>query len=207
MGVPVNGVMAYAASATYSLENAAELAPTAPGEFTTFGDLSRESAAELLAELESGIEGRRRTERLAKGYYLAGLRSRLLEGQASPQPSCVALNAHLRLLPNGDVPVCQFNTRTVGNLRRQRLEAVWVGEPIRRERDWVRRCAGCWAECEVLPNALYSGDGFLHVLRSFTRLGRRRAETGVPPREEPRRAPVAISTAAEVTPPVSSVLP
>jgi hypothetical protein len=27
-----------------------------------------------------------------------------------------------------------------------------------RQRAWVRKCPGCWAECEVVPNALYSGD-------------------------------------------------
>jgi hypothetical protein len=165
MGVPVNGVVAYAASATYSVQCETEAAPATPGEFTTFGDLPPEFAGELLAELESGLAGRGWAERLAKGYYLDGLRRRLLHGEANPNPGCVALNAHLRLLPNGDVPVCQFNSRIVGNLRRQRLDALWTGEPIRREREWVRRCAGCWAECEVLPNAFYSGDAIRHALR------------------------------------------
>ena len=178
LGVPVNAVVAYATSATYSLETEAEAAPTAPGEFTTFGHLPPEFATELLAELEAGLAGRRWMERLAKRYYLAGLRSRLLHGEPSPNPSCVALGSHLRLLPNGDVPVCQFNTRTVGNLRRQRLDSIWNGEPIRREREWVRRCAGCWAECEVLPNALYSGDAVRHALRSVTMTGRRDTRHG-----------------------------
>jgi len=182
LGVPVNGVVAYATSATYSVRAETEMAPTAPGEFTTFGDLSREFAGELIAEIEAGLGRRRWAERLAKGYYLDGMGNRLLEGKASPNPSCVALNAHLRLLPNGDVPVCQFNTRTVGNLRRQRFAEVWTGEPVQRGREWVSRCAGCWAECEVLPNALYSGDLVRHVLQCFTR----RAEEAVPPADVER---------------------
>lgn len=39
------------------------------------------------------------------------------------------------------------------------------GEPFLRDdfaaaaqREWVDACGGCWAECEVMPSALYSGD-------------------------------------------------
>jgi MoaA/NifB/PqqE/SkfB family radical SAM enzyme len=213
MGVPVNGVVAYAASATYSLDCETEAAPATPGEFTPFGDLPPEFAGDLLAELESGLAGRGWAERLAKGYYLDGLRRRLLHGEASPNPGCVALNAHLRLLPNGDVPVCQFNSRIVGNLRQQGLDAVWAGEPVRREREWVRRCAGCWAECEVLPNALYSGDALRHALRGALPAAGRdpRPSPLTPPRSQPTAdghngvgqpdpSPARRVTAREVTP-------
>ena len=64
----------------------------------------------------------------------------------------------LKIFPNGDVPVCQFNSHAVGNLRRQSFAEVWFGESIGEHRDWVSRCAGCWAEHEVLPNAVCSGD-------------------------------------------------
>ena len=46
---------------------------------------------------------------------LQGIRNRLLEGV--PKPKCVAPNSHLRLLPEGRVPTCQFNTASIGNLR------------------------------------------------------------------------------------------
>jgi MoaA/NifB/PqqE/SkfB family radical SAM enzyme len=70
----------------------------------------------------------------------------------------VALRSHLRLLPDGSVPVCQFNTERVGNLLEQPFDEVWQGLPARAQRTWVGGCSGCWAECEVVPNALYSGD-------------------------------------------------
>ena len=97
-------------------------------------------------------------ERLAKRYYIRGIRNRVLRGRGSPNPPCVALNAHLRILPNGDVPTCQFNTRKVGNLRRQSFREIWFGPAAGSQRDWVRKCPGCWAECEILPNAFYTGD-------------------------------------------------
>lgn len=104
--------------------------------------------------------------RMGKRYYLRGLVQRL-EGAEDPQPRprCVALRSHLRLLPDGGVPVCQFNTERVGNLLTQSLDEVWHGAPARAQRAWVDACSGCWAECEVVPNALYSGDILREVFR------------------------------------------
>lgn len=97
--------------------------------------------------------------RWGKRYYLEGLAARLRgESDPKPKPKCVALRSHIRLLPNGDVPVCQFNTKVVGNLREQSFDAVWRNVEAREQRAWVDACKGCWAECEVMPNAIYSGD-------------------------------------------------
>ena len=162
LGVRNQVVIAYEASATYSLTKQIDVAPRAPGAFVPFGDLGTEALADLLAEVDEDIESYPFPERIAKRYYLAGIRSRLLGGQESgppsPNPRCVALGAHLRLFPNGDVPTCQFNTHVAGNLRHQRFEELWTSHETETQRAWVGRCPGCWAECEVLPNALYSGD-------------------------------------------------
>jgi MoaA/NifB/PqqE/SkfB family radical SAM enzyme len=66
----------------------------------------------------------------------------------------------MRLYPNGDIPVCQFNSKRVGNLRKQSFQEIWFGEnkEIEKQREWVRKCPGCWAECEILPSAIYTGD-------------------------------------------------
>ncbi|MDE0041211.1 MAG: SPASM domain-containing protein [Candidatus Poribacteria bacterium] len=73
-----------------------------------------------------------------------------------PNPKCVALNSHVRLLPDGRVPTCQFNTTSVGNLREENFADLWSNERIRKQRGWVNKCPGCWAECEVLPSAIYT---------------------------------------------------
>jgi MoaA/NifB/PqqE/SkfB family radical SAM enzyme len=164
LGVPVHAVVAYDRSATYSLQTELQAAPKAPGEFAPFGRFSADSGGELLTELEGGLAMDSWAERLAKRYYLDGLRSRLLHHVARPNPRCVALSAHLRLYPDGSVPVCQFNSRRVGHLRHESFASVWWGEAIRPQREWVRHCAGCWAECEVLPNAIYSGDLLRHAV-------------------------------------------
>jgi MoaA/NifB/PqqE/SkfB family radical SAM enzyme len=167
LGVRHQMVVAYQASATYSLTREVEVAPRAPGEFVTFTELERGDIAELLDRAERDLAELPWPERVAKRYYLDGIRRRLLAApgdEPAPSPPCVALGAHMRLYPNGDVPTCQFNSRRVGNLRDQTFAALWASPAAARQRDWVRQCPGCWAECEVLPNALYSAD-LLRALR------------------------------------------
>lgn len=158
MGVKHQGVLAYAASATYATRKEAVMAPTAPGQFAPFGEFTKGQLRQWLDWAEHHLSDFSWAERAARRYYLSGVRARILENRGAPAPGCVALNAHLRLYPNGDVPVCQFNSRRVGNLRTQSLEQVWFGEDIHAHRRWVSDCPGCWAECEVIPNAIYTGD-------------------------------------------------
>ncbi|MGD0538515.1 MAG: radical SAM protein [Verrucomicrobiota bacterium] len=158
LGIRHHVVIAYRNSATYSVAGEGDAAPTQPGGFGAFGELPTRALRELLDLAEADLVLAPLPERVAKRYYLRGLWRRLLDHASEPQPPCVALRSHLRLYPNGDVPTCQFNSRRVGNLRRQRFAEVGAGGRAGTQRDWVRRCAGCWAECEVLPNALYSGD-------------------------------------------------
>ncbi|HEY3592677.1 MAG TPA: radical SAM protein [Polyangiaceae bacterium] len=121
-------------------------------------------------QLERVEELRDPALRVGKRYYLRGLADRLAGAEApSPRPKCVALRSHIRLLPDGGVPVCQFNTEVVGNLLRQSFDEVWHGEGARPSREWVDACSGCWAECEVVPNAVYSGDIWRGAIPSAAR--------------------------------------
>lgn len=151
-------VMAYDVSATYSTERNIDVAPTEAGQFSTFGKFELPELRALLDEVERDLKRFPLVERIAKRYYLRGIRNRLIDGVGSPNPRCVALGSHLRLFPNGDVPTCQFNGRVVGNLREQTFLEVWTSAVMAEQRRWVRKCPGCWAECEVLPSAIYTGD-------------------------------------------------
>ncbi|MEM9585823.1 MAG: radical SAM protein [Planctomycetota bacterium] len=151
-------VIAYDSSATYSIDRDVDLAPKTMGEFLTFGDTDRTEMASLL---DQAIEDTRHlpfAERWAKRYYLRGIRSRIVDGRGDPNPACVALSAHLRMFPNGDVPTCQFNSHIVGNLRDSSFADLWKDDSTKKARQWVRQCPGCWAECEVIPNAVYTLD-------------------------------------------------
>jgi MoaA/NifB/PqqE/SkfB family radical SAM enzyme len=111
-----------------------------------------------LDEVEKDTQSLPFGERLAKRYYLRGIRNRLIEKRGTPNPKCVALTSHLRIFPNGDVPTCQFNSKVVGNLRESSFNDIWTSVTAAEQRSWVKRCPGCWAECEVLPSAIYTLD-------------------------------------------------
>jgi MoaA/NifB/PqqE/SkfB family radical SAM enzyme len=158
LGVRHEAVLAYPESAMYHLKHQVDVAPRSGNEYATFTEMGPQEVATLAEVVERDLEQRPWVERWAKRYYWAGIRCRVLESGREPSPSCVALRSHLRLLPNGDVPTCQFNTHRVGNLKNASFTDVWDSPVARRQRAWVDRCPGCWAECEVLPNAFYTGD-------------------------------------------------
>jgi MoaA/NifB/PqqE/SkfB family radical SAM enzyme len=167
LGVSVQPVLAYSESAMYSLKRVGRKAE----------DLIQASGYPLHPKLEGAdVLGFVRRQlvglgtmgdplaRIGKRYYLRGLLARLRgDHHPQPHPKCVALRSHLRLLPDGSVPVCQFNTEKVGNLLHQSFEEVWHGAAASSSRQWVDACPGCWAECEVIPSALYSGDMLRNV--------------------------------------------
>lgn len=162
IGVDVHSVIAYADSAMYGAKLIGKKAEhlIVPTGYPLHPAL-READVLGFVERELSRVGEFRDRMLRKGkrYYLRGLRERLgKKSRPSYQPRCVALRSHLRILPDGSVPVCQFNTEKVGNLLTQSFDEVWHGGAARDQRKWVDNCPGCWAECEVMPSALFTGD-------------------------------------------------
>lgn len=161
LGVRHQMVMAYDSSATYSVDRNLDLSPREMGQFTTFGEFQDSELRELFDEVERDLQSLPWWARAVKKYYLRGIRQRLLPDENPGEwqnPACVALHSHLRLFPNGDVPTCQFNSKVIGNLRNESFETLWLSRQAQTQREWVRRCVGCWAECEVVPSAVYSLD-------------------------------------------------
>ncbi len=97
-------------------------------------------------------------EQLVDRYFMNGLFKRMVEEGPHQGPRCVALNSHLRILPNGDIPVCLYDRAIVGNLRREAFKDIWYGEEIRPFRARVDACPGCWSSCETAVSAIYTGD-------------------------------------------------
>jgi MoaA/NifB/PqqE/SkfB family radical SAM enzyme len=162
MGVDVQSVLAYADSSMYSLKLRGKKAEhlIVPQGYPLHPKLLGADVVGLVEdELASTSKIRSRTTRIGKRYYLRGLLSRLKEEQTpAPKPRCVALRSHIRLLPDGRVPVCQFNTESAGNLLTSSFDEVWGSAAAIDSRKWVDACPGCWAECEVMPSAIYTGD-------------------------------------------------
>ena len=113
-------------------------------------------AEAALENLETRPRGLART---AERYLLQGTRSRLL-GQADPKPrpKCTALRSHVRIEPDGDIPVCGHRPERVGNLAQGSFDDVWFSSGADRGRGVVDACVGCWSAEEVVPNALYTGE-------------------------------------------------
>jgi MoaA/NifB/PqqE/SkfB family radical SAM enzyme len=162
LGVDVHTVLAYSDSAMYGRKRtghkADDLIPVVG--YPLHPKLQEADVRGFVRRQLDGLKDLRDPLiRIGKRYYLRGLLQRLEQRRdPTPRPGCVALRSHLRLLPDGRVPVCQFNTETVGNLLTQSFEEVWHSATTRSARDWVDDCVGCWAECEVMPNALFTGD-------------------------------------------------
>jgi MoaA/NifB/PqqE/SkfB family radical SAM enzyme len=162
MGVDVQSVLAYSDSSMYGLKLRGKKAEhlIVPQGYPLHPKLN---GADVIGFVEDELSRvsrlRSRTTRIGKRYYLRGLLSRLKGAhEPTPRPRCVALRSHIRLLPDGRVPVCQFNTETVGSLLTDSFEEVWGGTSAMASRRWVDACPGCWAECEVMPSAIYTGD-------------------------------------------------
>jgi Fe-coproporphyrin III synthase len=162
LDVDVHWVLAYADTAMYGRSRRGTRAQDliVVDDYPLHDHLDRgQSLAFVEAQQRSVSEIRDAKTRMGKRYYLEGLASRLAQTpKAWPKPKCTALRSHIRLLPSGEVPVCQFNTEVVGDLKTQTFDEIWFGRATETPRAWVDACTGCWAECEVMPSALYSGD-------------------------------------------------
>jgi len=158
-------VFAYAKTALYSKNTGLNLMPKKKGELNIFADFSRFELEVALKKFLNDVSRIKSfTEKMVKKYYLKGAYNRLIRDKANPSPKCVALNNHLRILPNGDVPVCLYNSNVIGNLLEQSFRDLWLSENTNRFRDIVKNCPICWAGCEVIPNAVYTGD----IVRSIS---------------------------------------
>jgi MoaA/NifB/PqqE/SkfB family radical SAM enzyme len=162
LGVDMHVVLAYSGSATYDLRLRGKRADhlIVPSGYPLHPDLAGADVIGLVErELSWAHTLSSRLRRTGKVYYLQGLLARLRhEPQPRPNPKCVELRSHVRIMPDGSVPVCQFNGETVGNLANSSRAEVLGGSVASRARAWVDACSGCWAECEVVPSAIYSGD-------------------------------------------------
>lgn len=161
LGVDVQSVLAYSDSSMYSIKLRGKRAEhlLASSGYPLHPALSGADAVGFVRrELDRTSGMANPLRRLGKRYYLRGLLARLRGDEAPARPPCVALRSHVRLLPDGRMPVCQFNTEVVGDLTKDSYEAIARHPKTLERRAWVDACPGCWAECEVMPSAIYTGD-------------------------------------------------
>lgn len=157
LGVSVHVVVAYNDSAFYNYSQGEVLNEAI--KFKPYGDFEKRDIQRLLSKLKSDSKSIDDfIEKLVKKYYLKGLENRLIHDIDKPNPKCTSTYSHLRIMPNGDVPVCLYNTQSLGNLRTESFKDIWFSDKNKKHRGFVDNCHGCWAGCEVIPSAVYSGD-------------------------------------------------
>ncbi len=123
------------------------------------GNFSKEDLEKLFLDFAAySKENSNFAEKVSRHYFHKGYINRAFHGKKSPNPKCVALSSHLRILPNGDIPICYHAGRVVGNLRKSTWREMQSSEKMKGARNLVRSCSGCWILCEVVPNAAYTGD-------------------------------------------------
>ncbi|MDP1853062.1 MAG: radical SAM protein [Candidatus Omnitrophota bacterium] len=162
--VPLLMQIAYNDSVLYGSKNDVSAMPDKKGSFSPFYNFSEQELRFVLDKmLSEAKETASLPERLVKKYYVHGLINRMLHGKAHPNPACVALRSHLRILPDGLVPVCLYDSTIVGDLKKQSVREVLTSDKAREAIVRVKKCKGCWAECEAVPNGIYRAD-FLRAL-------------------------------------------
>jgi len=93
---------------------------------------------------------------ILQGEILEGSENRIFEQKISPNPPCLALFFYLRLLPDGKIMPCTLKPEVIGDLKNQSFKEVWCSKKARDVRSEIRRCKGCWVECDIVPNIVYS---------------------------------------------------
>jgi len=96
---------------------------------------------------------------ISEEYLNEGGRNRALYGRQTPNPPCMALFSHFRLLQDGAVVSCSaFRNSPAGCVADVPFSQIWNGPRAGELRRRVLRCKGCWIECDINPSVFYSGD-------------------------------------------------
>jgi len=96
---------------------------------------------------------------VSEEYLNEGGRNRALRGVSSPHPPCTAMFTHFRLSAPGEVFACSaFRDRPAGNVKDRPFREIWRGKDADELRKTVKRCKGCWIECDINPSIFFSGN-------------------------------------------------
>jgi len=87
---------------------------------------------------------------------LEGSKNRNLKGRNLPNPPCLACSLYVRLLPDGKLMPCTLKPRAIGDLKESTFSTIWDSKAAKNMREEVRNCRGCWVECDIVPNLIYS---------------------------------------------------
>lgn len=103
---------------------------------------------------------------LSEEYLNEGGKNRMLLKKNAPAPPCMAMFAHARITPSGDVTACSVLAGSpAGNVRNETFSSIWRSSGAAKARKAAASCPGCWIECDINPSIFYSGDIALWITR------------------------------------------
>ncbi|KQC06516.1 MAG: hypothetical protein APR62_07785 [Smithella sp. SDB] len=102
---------------------------------------------------------------LVEKFLRGGERKRILREPGMVNLPCMAGFLYFRLLPNGNIMPCTILSEIVGNIKEKTFSEIWYSEKADSIRKQVKRCSGCWVECDIVSNFVYSD----YILKYFVR--------------------------------------
>ena len=87
---------------------------------------------------------------------LKGSKNRVLMGRAIPNHACFSLFYYFRMLPDGLIMPCTLKPKVIGDLKKNTFTEIWKSKEAEKMRLEVKRCKGCWVECDIVSNIVYS---------------------------------------------------
>ena len=110
---------------------------------------------------------------MTERFLYEGGSNRVLRNISKPGFSCMALFSYFKLLPFGEIIPCTLKSNIIGNIKEKTFSEIWLGNNSQEMRHEVRKCKGCWVECDVVPSVFYSGDlplwFFKKTMRNFSK--------------------------------------
>ena len=110
---------------------------------------------------------------IVERFVLTGSKNRALVNRPFPNPPCLAMFFYFRILPDGTVMPCTLKPRPAGNLKKQSFRDIWNSKAAQALRSEVKRCGGCWVECDIVPNIMYSSGVIKEMVKKLFSLKER----------------------------------
>jgi len=102
---------------------------------------------------------------LVEKFLREGEKHRILKEPGIVNLPCLAGFLYFRLLPDGDIMPCTILSETMGNIKEKSFSEIWYSPKADSIRKQVKRCSGCWVECDIVSNFVYSD----YILKYFIR--------------------------------------
>lgn len=135
---------------------------------------TKDEKQQLYEKIETIMEGGQESKdfsninyiwRLVEKFLREGERKRILREPGIVNLPCLAGFLYFRLLPNGDIMPCTILSETMGNIKENSFSEIWHSKKADFIRKQVKRCRGCWVECDIVSNFVYSD----YILKYFVR--------------------------------------